>query len=470
MDELSLRKKLNIIRLYFSGLSYREIAAKAGVSVGAISNVIADMKAGNYPEVSDVSEQVDALRELGAEVRKSRLTVGQAVTGITIVNSVKELGLEPGDIPQYVSLCKSLTPGGIETQSFVKAALEYREVLGRTGLGVEELDKKVKALEEAAGQLEPLAKKTVDLKGELKNLEAKKGVLTGEVAGLEKRQQRLTEIVKEREQREGELSARIAPAEASLQSDEERLALARKDLKKLSSIGMSFDELSGFTERLAGVAHRHGLTSKALCDRLLTELEQLDKGLGLKTFVQTRQLELNKLEEAITKAQEKSAALNSQNRQLEQELASIKAQIANERDSVVKEMRIVNAAARDTVTQLKQDLSKGIRESLDEVSSLRKETFETGKELGVLEAMIESHALFKDILSLIKGEDKITASQVRVVALILLKSMVAWLERNHAGDTSLRLLRTTTTNIVSELERWIPPVNSAEGSKSLTAN
>lgn len=112
MEKLSMRKQLNIIRLYFNGLSYREIAAKVAVSVGAVTNIIADLKAGNYPEIGEVSEQVDMLRELAAEVRKSRLTVGEAVTGITVVNSMKEIGLEPGDIPQYVSLCKALTPQG----------------------------------------------------------------------------------------------------------------------------------------------------------------------------------------------------------------------------------------------------------------------------------------------------------------------------------------------------------------------
>jgi DNA repair exonuclease SbcCD ATPase subunit len=470
MEKLSIRKQLNIVRLYFSGLSYSEIAAKVGVSVGAVTNVIADLKAGNYPEVGDVSEQVDALRELGAEVRKSRLTVGEAVTGITVVNSVKELGLEPGDITQYVSLCKTLTPGGMETQTFVKAAMEYREVLERTGLGVEEMDKKVKTLEEISNQIEPLAKKTLALRGELADLEVKKEGLADEIAGLERHRQMLTENVKEREQREGELSTRVANLEERLQSDDERLSTARKDLQALSAIGMSFDELSGFSERLRGVAHRHGVTPKALCARLLTELEQLDKGLGLETLVHTRQLELNKLEQAITKAQEKSAVLNSQSQQLQQELASLKAQITGERSSVVKELRIVNTMARNTVAELKQDLSNGIQEGLDAVAKLTKEIFEAGKEFGKIEAMIKSSAWFEDMLCLLGGKDDVTASRVRVVGLILLKSIVAWLERNYPRDISLHLLRTTLTNVVGELERWKPQASLAEGSKGLSAN
>ena len=470
MEKLSIRKQLNIIRLYFSGLSYREIAAKAGVSVGAVTNVIADMKAGNYPEVGDVSEQVDMLRELAVEVRKSRSTVGEAVTGITIFNSVKELGLEPGDIPQYVSLCKALSPGGIETQAFVKAAVEYRNVLERTGLSVDEMEKKVRSLEETANQLEPTAKKVLDLQGELEELEVKKERLTGEIASLERRQHMLSESVKEREQREGELSTRVASLEDRLQSADERLSVARIDLKKLSAIGLSLDELSGFKERLQGVAHRHGITPKALSGRLLAELEQLDKGLGLETLLRARERELIKVDGAITKAQGKYAVLTDQSQQLQKELASLKEQITNERERVSGELRTITAIARNTVAELKHDLSNGIQEGLDEVAKLTKEILEAGKEFGQMEALIRNNTWFEDILSLLKGEDKVTARQVRVVGLILLKSIVAWLERNYPRDMSLHLLKTTTTNAVSELERWAPQVNSVEGSKSFSAN
>ena len=41
MEKLSLRKQLNIIKLYFNGLSYREMAGKVGVSTGAVANIIA---------------------------------------------------------------------------------------------------------------------------------------------------------------------------------------------------------------------------------------------------------------------------------------------------------------------------------------------------------------------------------------------------------------------------------------------
>jgi predicted nucleic acid-binding Zn-ribbon protein len=470
MEKLSLRKQLTVIRLYFSGLPYKEIAGKAGISTGAVANVISDLKAGNYPEVGDISEQVEMLKELAAEVRKSRLTVGEAVTGIAIVNCLKELGLEPGDMQQCLSLCQALTPGDAETQAFVRAAMEYKEALQRTGLGVEELAEKVSSLEEASHQLEPLAAKALDLQKELEDLERKKGRLTNEVAALEKHQHTLAEMVKRREQRESDLSARITHLEERLQSDEEQLAVARKDLKSLSAIGMSLDELSGFAERLKGVAQRQGIDPKALYSRLLTELEHLDKGLTLETLIQARQREINKLEQAIAKAQEKSATLDNQNQQLHKELSSLKAQIADERETVSRELKDIIAVAQKTVVELKQDLSKGIQEGINETARLRKEALETGKELGELEATIKNNAWLANTLSLLKGEDKVTAGEVRVIGLVVLKSLAVWLERNLGYDLTYYTLKRITANLVGELEKWKPKENSTEGSKSFSAN
>jgi predicted nucleic acid-binding Zn-ribbon protein len=429
-----------------------------------------ELRAGNYPEAGDISERVDILRELAVEVNKSRLTVGEAVTGIAVVNSLKELGLEPGDIQQCVSLCKTLTPADAQTQVFVKAATEYQEVLERTGLGVEELDNKVRSLEEASHQLEPLAEKAHDLKGEIEGLEARKIKLGDTVAGLEKRQHTLSENVKEREQREANLSTRIAHLEEKLQSYEEGLGVAKKDLKALSNIGMSLDQLSGFAERLKGAAHRHGIEPQALYGRLLNELERLDKGLDLEALVQARQCELHRVEEAISKAQEKSVMLDNQIQRLQRELSGLKAQIADERESVSQELRNIIVTAQNIVTELKQDLGKGIQDGIGEIARLKKEALETGKELGQLEATIKSYAWLEDILSLLKGENKVSASQVRVLGITLLKSMQAWLEHNQSAVITFYTISTLITSLISELERWKPKANSVEGSKSLSPN
>jgi len=45
MEKLSAKKKLTVVKLYLSGLSYNEISFKTGISKGAISGIIAELKA-----------------------------------------------------------------------------------------------------------------------------------------------------------------------------------------------------------------------------------------------------------------------------------------------------------------------------------------------------------------------------------------------------------------------------------------
>ena len=55
MEKLTTAKRLQIVKLYLSGLSYDEIAAKTGISKGTVANVVAELKAGNFPEAANVS-------------------------------------------------------------------------------------------------------------------------------------------------------------------------------------------------------------------------------------------------------------------------------------------------------------------------------------------------------------------------------------------------------------------------------
>ena len=97
MEKLSLRKQLIIIKLFFDGLSYDEIAAKAGVSKDSVANVISDLKGGRFPEAGDVSEQIELLRELAINLRRSRLTPGRAAIGVAALSHLQEFGLEPAE-------------------------------------------------------------------------------------------------------------------------------------------------------------------------------------------------------------------------------------------------------------------------------------------------------------------------------------------------------------------------------------
>ena len=108
MEKLSIEKKLGIIKQYFSGLSYDEIAAKTRISKGSITNIITELKAGGFPEALTGSDQIEMLRELSVDLKQSKLSPGQCIVGIAVLNRIKEFGLEPADIDRWPLILKSL--------------------------------------------------------------------------------------------------------------------------------------------------------------------------------------------------------------------------------------------------------------------------------------------------------------------------------------------------------------------------
>ena len=73
MEKLTTKKKLAAVRLYLSGMSYDEIAAKTGISKGMVAKIVAELKAGGFPEAADVGEQIQVLRELSLDLKHSGL-------------------------------------------------------------------------------------------------------------------------------------------------------------------------------------------------------------------------------------------------------------------------------------------------------------------------------------------------------------------------------------------------------------
>ena len=153
MEKLSLKKKLLIIRLYTEGLSYNEIAIRASVGKGTVANVVSELKSGRFPEFGDLSEQLELIRELAIDLKRTRLTPIQAAVGVSVLSRLQELGVEPGEIEGLSALCRTLNADGIDIQSFIRAALAFEEEREHSGLSVEELEMKVQGLEESVNIL-----------------------------------------------------------------------------------------------------------------------------------------------------------------------------------------------------------------------------------------------------------------------------------------------------------------------------
>ena len=298
MERLTAKKKLAVVRLYLSGLSYDEIAAKSGVSKGTVANVATELKAGMIPEAADVGEYIELLRELSFDLKRSELTPGQCAVGLILLKQISECGLDPADINRWPMILKSVRNED-DINEFVRLVYSIQQVQQRSGLSLEALDNRVQELDKKAADLEPISDKLKDYKKQLAELTKQREELANSVAMLEQKSELLTPQVKELERREQTLSRRIADMEPKANKAETTLSTLKGETQKLEDIGFTFIELAEFNKKLQAIAQRHTIKPSELRSRLLHELETLDKGLTLETLIQSRQQELDKTEQAL---------------------------------------------------------------------------------------------------------------------------------------------------------------------------
>ncbi len=164
MEKLSARKRGAIVGDYLSALPYSEIAAKHHVSTGAVANVVADLKAGTFPEVGDIGEQIEQLKDLSFDLKRANLTPGKCALGLMVLARISECGLDPADIERWPFIFKSVSTAD-EAQQFVRLIYSIQEVQKRTGLSLDALEEKVLGLEKKAPELDPISDKLSQSQG-----------------------------------------------------------------------------------------------------------------------------------------------------------------------------------------------------------------------------------------------------------------------------------------------------------------
>jgi DNA repair exonuclease SbcCD ATPase subunit len=470
MEKLSGKKKVSVVRQYLSGLSYDQIAVKSGVSKGTVANVVAELKAGAFPEAADVAEQVELLRELSLDLKNSGLSPGQCVVGLAVLGRIKECGLDAADIDRLPLILKA---AGSEEKAreFVELVSRIHQYQKKSGLSLEQVEGKLQQLEAKAAELGPVMKQLEERRTEVKQLTKRRDDLILVVNNLDQKYHLLNPRVHELEKREAELLLRIKDQQDTIEKAEEALAvLSRekqdtiqnadaalaalsKEKQKLLEAGFSSEALAEFNDRTRAIAARHHIAVPALRERLLREVETLDKGLGLETLIQTREAELKRWQQTIALARKEHESLKGSIVTLEQQKASLEASIETARGKVADELAKIIPAARESVSRLIEELRLGNEGMLDEVKHLKAQTLEVGKEIGRYEGIVKDNHWLIELGTLARGEDGVEAQRVRAILLQVLRGGQSWMERNQT-TIGLGAPRYATRKLIGELEEW----------------
>jgi len=453
MERLTVKKKLAIVRLYFSGLSYDDIAARSGVSKGTVANVASDLKAGMIPEAADVGEYIELLRELSFDLKRSDLTPGQCAVGLTLLKQISECGLDPADINRWPMILKSVRNED-DINGFVRLVYSIQQVQQRSGLSLEALDNKVQELEKKAADLEPISDKLKDYKKQLVELTKQRQELATAVALLEQKNELLSPQVKELERREQNLSRQIADMEPKANKAETILSTLKRETQKHEDIGFSVRDLAQFNEKLGVVAQHHATKPSELRSRLLHELETLDKELTLETLTQSRKQELDKVEQAIARGENEIETTRAVADALKQEKKNLEDSIKETREKVSREIAKIIPVAQDIISKLGEELRRGNDEALVEIRRLRDEAVDAGKEVGRYEGILQVNKWLNELLALVRGEENIEGNRVRIIVLPVVRALHSWLKNHHSYYLSFTSLSFAVERLISDLEAW----------------
>ncbi|MDV2988837.1 MAG: hypothetical protein P3T54_01570 [Dehalogenimonas sp.] len=458
MKELSATKVVSVLRMYFAGFSYEEIAVKNNVSKGTVFNVVADLKSGLFPEAANLSEDIDLLREAAIDLKNAKLTPVKVVVGISLLSTLASLNIEPSELGKFQSVIKGVAAPGTDTSAFAKATLALHDMQASTGLSVPEVEAKVANLQSEVTKLEPLVK---ELQTKKKMLDQTQDALNTLTVSKQQAQIHFDQLQKDIEKshvNQAKIISSTTELEKRAHLADLQLTEARQDIKKLAIMGFTLEGLGDFTQHVKEVAFHHKIKPSDLKDRLFNELKAMDKLMGIESACQKKAAELASAEHLISERTAESSALTTSNNQLHAQRNMLLKDIAAASDKILKAIDTINQSAQVAGEKLCSKLQSGISEALQEVDRMIAGAQNVGQQIGEYETMVSANEWLHQLLALAKNEDIADGGKVRVIGLMLLKPMAHWLNRHGTSSPQPYLLKVAIENAVKEMEQWQPQI------------
>ena len=225
--KLSPQKLSKMMALYFQGWSQTEIANKLKIDQSTVSLHAGKLKAlamekdvKTALEEYGVTDTVEALHSLGAELRKSGLTVEEAQVGLKMELLLQKLGIKQDQYGQLINACKKMKEEG-----FIVAAIKLAHLEENTGTTYEQL------LAHYGAVQKDLSETTEDLQTKTDEL----ATVKKEVAAIEKQKTAAGEQLQSYMKQVG--------------VDTQRIKLVEHLAKTLKDGGISNQELQDYIER-----------------------------------------------------------------------------------------------------------------------------------------------------------------------------------------------------------------------------
>jgi len=315
--EIPLSKRLEVVKLYFEGLSYDDIVKRTGVAKGTVAAIVEELKEGRFPQFEHLTDLLNELRDIVVALRKSKMSSTEAVYLFTIVRRLIPLGVEPSQLESWIGMCRSVPEEGFPRSQIIQAATRLAK-MEREGKSYEEA---IDSLNNSLAEAKRLEEKVSSLRVEEAQLVEKRKSLSEANRGMGQEVRRLIDERKEAEKRcqellsrchkleqdieqrkaalapvekkEGELNRRLPQLERKIEVLQKELADGSEALRKLENAGFTKDDLDKLNGALTEIAERRGKDDVAA--RFFAYLDDYDSLLEMEHTKDSLTLEVENL-------------------------------------------------------------------------------------------------------------------------------------------------------------------------------
>jgi len=139
MREISLTIKHRVVKMFLSGSAYDDIALKLGIAKGSVVNIITEFREGHLQVPRDMTEYVDALRQIAVDLRKTDMSIGQIRSYCRLDRKLSEMGVSNENAERWLDICHDITSPSVSTDQFVRASLRLSQAVSETGLSYDDV-------------------------------------------------------------------------------------------------------------------------------------------------------------------------------------------------------------------------------------------------------------------------------------------------------------------------------------------
>lgn len=446
--EILPSKRLEVVKLYFEGLPYDDIARKTGVAKGSVAAIVEELREGRLPQFEHLTDLLNELRDMVVALRKSKMSSAEAVYLFILVKRLIPLGVEPSQLESWIGMCRSVPQEGFPHSQIIQAATRlakmeregksYEEAISSLNSSLAEakrLEGKVGSLRVEQSQLEERVKSLSETRSKT---EQEVKWLIGEQEKAGKRSQELLircrDLERDIEQRkaslaplekkEGELYKSLPQLERKVEVLQKELADQAGVLSKLENTGFPRDDLAKLNNVLIQIAEGHGKDDVAA--RFFAYLDDYDSLLEMEHIKESLTLEVGNL--------------------------------AKQRDSLIalgKKWGLAADEITQGITVLKDLKRRGVPPAV--IASYQKALTEAGTDPQSLQKLAEEFGGLEQVLSAKKNQLKVLTETLETKAKVLeeLKSEESKIKESitNLKDAGVNHIKSIAHSATSEVKK-----------------